>query len=138
VHLGRLLVTLGQDSTARVWEVATGHQITELRGDRDRWATASFNPKGTLVITGGGHNRATVWDARTRARLIELPGESLDAVTATFTPDGKRLLVAGDTARIYDCDECGPVDALIALARSRATRELTAGEREEFLHESRQ
>jgi len=38
-------------------------------------------------------------------------------------------------ARVYACDTCGPIDDLLALARTRVTRSLTATERQQYLHE---
>lgn len=130
---GRLAVRLAQDQTAEVVEVATGQVLASLRGDRDNWDAASFNPDGTLVLTSGGHNAATLWDARTGARLMAFDA---GASAARFTPEGRRVVVtAGGRTRSYACAECASGEALLALARARATRTLTADERRLYLHQ---
>ena len=68
-----------------------------------------------------------------------------------FPDDGRQILVAGlvgasslptsvgykpdhrSLVRVYDCDVCRSFGELIELGRSRATRELTPGERATYL-----
>jgi hypothetical protein len=44
-------------------------------------------------------------------------------------------LIRGNAVQLIACDACVQPEELIALARSRAVRELTREEREKFLHE---
>ena len=40
-----------------------------------------------------------------------------------------------ETARIYSCELCVSIEGVLALARERVPRELTASERATFLHD---
>lgn len=57
--------------------------------------------------------------------------------SAAFSLHGKFVVTASEdnTGQIYACEICGSVGDLLALARTRVTRELTREEREEYLHE---
>ena len=49
---GRIVVTGSSDKTARLWEVASGREITVLRGHEDAVSSVAFNPDGRSVLTG--------------------------------------------------------------------------------------
>jgi WD40 repeat protein len=53
--------------------------------------------------------------------------------SAQFSPDGLRVVTASEdkTARVY----LVRIEDLMALAKTRVTRELTCGERAQYLHE---
>ncbi len=55
---------------------------------------------------------------------------------AWFSPDSSRVLSASSdgTARIFDMSLTGSAESLLDLAARRQTRQLTAQERERFLH----
>jgi WD40 repeat protein len=59
------------------------------------------------------------------------------AYGVAFSPDGRRIAVSGwdGAVRIFECDVCGSLKDLVALADSRITRQLTPEERVQFLHE---
>jgi hypothetical protein len=64
-----------------------------------------------------------------------LRGHTGQVTSAAFSPDGKWAVTASRdrTGRVYACELCVPLDELVALAKKRATRELTAGERAKYL-----
>lgn len=50
-----------------------------------------------------------------------------------FSPDGMRVLTVGrDAVHVNDCEVCGSLDELVALAEQRVTRELTDEERARY------
>ena len=58
--------------------------------------------------------------------------------SASFSPDNRSVVTAGTdgTARIYPCPLCNAsLDGLLALARERMTRELSAEERAQYVSE---
>jgi WD40 repeat protein len=102
-----------------------------LRGHDGEVFSAAFSPAGH----GGQDLTARLWELPSRRSLGVLRGHTLYLISVAFTPDGHAVLTAGNdgTARIFACDACGPVDALIRRGRERATRSLSAEERERFL-----
>jgi WD40 repeat protein len=102
---GRLLVTAGDDNTARIWDVRTGMQVALLQGHTERVVEAVFSPdpKGSVVVTGSDDATARIWDARTGKQLAVL-GNQADTVFPTFARNGSLLLTWSwhGTARVWD------------------------------------
>jgi WD40 repeat protein len=122
---GRLLTT-SEDRTARVWDARSGEPVAVLAGHDDTVTAASFSPDGGLVVTASADRTARLWDARTGQELatLRLPNEPVE--WAVFCGGGRHVFTRGDrTARLW------PVDVL-AAARARLPRELTAEERARF------
>jgi WD40 repeat protein len=100
---GRWVVTASQDKTARVWEVASGRQLTVLRPPQDvdnegKLYAVALSPNGAVVAVGG----STGWDwdkkmaiylfDRASGRLLRrLPGLPSAVHHLAFSPDGRWL-----------------------------------------------
>ena len=107
--------------------------LATLRGHTGTvWSTA-FSPDGTRIVTASVDNTARIWDATSGRELATLRGHTFLVNSAAFSPDGTRIVTASwdTTARVYLVH----IEDLIALARSRLSRELTCQEREKYLHE---
>jgi WD40 repeat protein len=101
---GARVATASDDSTARLWNTATGAAVAVLKGHHGRVWSAIFSADGKRIVTASGDNTARIWDAATGAALVELKGHE-DAVSAVaFSPNGKLVATASDdkTARIWD------------------------------------
>ena len=48
---GTRIVTASDDITARIWDAATGNELTVLRGHEDPVLSAGFSPDGTRIVT---------------------------------------------------------------------------------------
>ena len=56
---GTRIVTASWDKTARIWDAATGKEITVLRGHESQVCSAAFSPDGTRIVTASdGQDRA--------------------------------------------------------------------------------
>jgi WD40 repeat protein/serine/threonine protein kinase len=109
---GHRVVTGGEDQTARIWDVHTGHPLgTPMRHDGPVYDVA-FSPDGQKILTGtrvhpsawgsSPHSRALrVWDASSTRLLIEVSPQD-GVFRAAFSPDGHTILTGGDTARLWD------------------------------------
>jgi WD40 repeat protein len=60
---GARIVTASEDRTARIWDAATGKEITVLRGhERERSVTsAAFSPDGARIVTASMDGTARIW-----------------------------------------------------------------------------
>ena len=100
---GKLLATAG-DTTARLWDVATGTAISTLTGHTNHVDAVAFSPDGKLLATGSWDGTARLWDVATGTaiRTLALRVNPLDGVA--FSPNGK-LLATGSkagSARLWD------------------------------------
>src|SRR5262249_30934673 len=129
---GKRLATAGGDRTARVWDAATAQNLFTLFGHSQLVNTVAWSPDGRRLATGSWDQTAKVWDAATGNELATLSGHSKMVICVAWSPDGKRLATASfdNTLLIFEMD----LDRLMALARSRVTRNLTPDECQKYLH----
>jgi WD40 repeat protein len=130
------LVAVGYgDRTARVWETETGRLVAELPHPAPVSGVA-FSPDGRFLVTGSS-DAATIWDLASQRPLVQLLGHSGAVGPVDFSPDGSSIVSGGvdQSIRIWRCEVCAPIDQLLDLARERALRDLTAAERNRFVHE---
>jgi WD40 repeat protein/DNA-binding winged helix-turn-helix (wHTH) protein len=101
---GTRIVTASSDHTARVWDAATGRQITVLEGHTDWVMSAAYSPDGTRIATASVDHTARVWDAATGRPIVVLNGHTAMLYFVAFSPDGTRIVTASKdrTARIWD------------------------------------
>ncbi|MHC4199714.1 MAG: WD40 repeat domain-containing serine/threonine protein kinase, partial [Planctomycetota bacterium] len=91
---GKRLVTGSRDTTAKVWDAATGAEVMTLKGHTGGVGSVAFSPDGKRLVTGSGDKTAKVWDAATGAEVITLKGHSGAVHSAAFSPDGRRIVTA--------------------------------------------
>lgn len=94
---GKRIVTSSYDKTARVWDAASGLELTSLKGHESTVETASFSPDGSRIATAGHDGTARIWNAASGKQLLVLPQRG-DVHTAMFNPLGTRLLTGSDLA----------------------------------------
>jgi WD40 repeat protein len=113
---GKILASVADDMVCRLWDVATGRMIRELRGHEemtphDFWSmlfACSFSADSRLLATGDKVGHINVWDVESGRRLatFEAPvfytwdpvqrRHSIGGIRAVaFSPDGSRLAVGG-------------------------------------------
>ena len=73
---GRLLATAGDDSTARLWDPATGEHLRTLTGHASEVNGVAFSPDGRLLATAGDDSTARLWDPATGEHLRTLAGHT--------------------------------------------------------------
>jgi len=99
---GRLLISAGQDGTARIWDSETGSQRHVLRhgGTEVNWAC--FSPDGWRAATASDDGAVRIWDTTSAQLVREIAGAHgrKDAVCVLFLPDGTRLVSAGRDGQI--------------------------------------
>lgn len=96
----QLIVTAGDDATARVWDLS-------LLPNGTIWsaADASISADGRAVaILEPGVSVARVWDANGRQVLATLQGHTGAIESVRYSPDGQRIVTssADRTARVWD------------------------------------
>jgi WD40 repeat protein len=128
---GPRLATAGLEGNAKIWDAETGKELLTLSSHTGQVLSVAFSPDGKTVATASGDRTARLWDSFTGKELLTL--HAPDGLTSVaFSPDGSQLAVASrdGTARIYFLK----LEDLVALAKRRVTRSLTAEECQQYLH----
>lgn len=96
---GRSVLTAAKDGTARVWDIAGGHERLRLEGVR---SNAVFSPDGTKIMTSASRVPGRIWDVASGALLLELePGYRSDTSFVCYSPAGDRISTA---SAVYDAN----------------------------------
>jgi WD40 repeat protein/transcriptional regulator with XRE-family HTH domain len=129
-----LIATVGNDGTAKLWDSATGQELFTFTGHNGPILGVAFSSDSQFLATASTDRTAKVWDvsAGVGAQPLTLHGHTGPILDVTFSPDGTRLVTAsGDgTARVYALN----FEDLVAIAKSRLTRNLTEQECQQYLH----
>jgi WD40 repeat protein/transcriptional regulator with XRE-family HTH domain len=92
---GKTVLTGGQDSIARLWDLTTGREVREFIGHTKNVTSVAFSPDGKYVLTGSDDHTARLWDAETGRKIRVVTANVAGVSTAAFTPDGKYFLTSG-------------------------------------------
>ena len=90
----RSLAVAYSDGMIRIWDLATGKTITELKGHRRGVRSVAFAPNGQRLASGGLDRTVRVWDFVTGKQLKSFDVKSPKINALEYSPSG-RLLVAG-------------------------------------------
>jgi WD40 repeat protein/serine/threonine protein kinase len=101
---GKRLASIGPARDVKVWDTATGQEISSLHGHTAPGHAIAFSPDGRRLATASFDNTVKVWDVQSGQEVITLQGHSKAVFWVTFSRDGHRLASAsGDgTVRIWD------------------------------------
>ena len=97
---GTLIVTVGRDGRARLWDRSNGGLLAELVGHRDEIRDAVFSPDGHRVITASLDGTARVWEPALGQTLVR---DGRRVRSAVFSQDGAFVVSAGQDgiARVW-------------------------------------
>ena len=84
----------------RVYNVASGRAVADLKG-HDYWIVEiAFSPDGRLMATGGLDKKAILWDTQNWRRLQVLTGHEATVRSCSFSDNGKYLATGADSGEI--------------------------------------
>ncbi len=112
---GNLLATTSSDSTAQLWDTATGALLLHiLTGHTNNVLGVAFSPDGNMLATGSDDRTARFWDTATGTPINSLAGHTNAVRSVTFSPDGNQLATASNdkTARLWDAITGTPIHTL--------------------------
>ena len=117
---GRLLLTTSLVSTVQTWDARTGARVHVLVGHFGPVSGGAFSPDGHWIVTAGPSN-AGLWRRDADQPYFYLRGDTGPLTSVSFSPDGRLILSASKdgTVRLYRCEVCGDLKALVALAEAR-------------------
>jgi WD40 repeat protein len=129
---GDKMLTAGSDETVRMWD-PSGKELAVMRGNEDEVTTAIFTTDETQVLSSGQDGSLRLFEADSGKQLaaFESTGQLVDVAQ---TRDGTlATLDARAAVHVFPCDFCGSIDRVRGIALARSPRELTPGERRQFL-----
>ena len=101
---GRYIVTGSEDTTAVVWDAATGLAVTPpLRHSSYIWHV-SFSPDSRLLLTVSMDKTARVWDTASGEAVTPPLVHNNEVKAGDWSPDGREVITFSPdgTARVWD------------------------------------
>jgi WD40 repeat protein len=102
-HVADQRVPSGDDNTVRLWDVASGKLVRELKGHDHAVASAAFSPDSRRLASGSFDGTLRLWDVEHGTELSRASGQSWIFKVA-YSPDAQLILTSGGNARLNMSD----------------------------------
>jgi predicted NACHT family NTPase len=86
---GRTVASGSEDSTVRLWDVATAKELRVLKGHTDWVLSVAFSPDGKTLATAGKDKTIRLWDPQTGKETGTLKGHAFHVTCVAFAPKDK-------------------------------------------------
>ncbi|MDE0043505.1 MAG: leucine-rich repeat domain-containing protein, partial [Candidatus Poribacteria bacterium] len=95
-----------QDSTVKLWDVATRQAITTFEGHLGLVWSVAYSPDGETLASGSFDGTVKLWDVTAQESTGTLIGHTTAVLSVAFSPDGRTLASgSGDsTVRLWDVE----------------------------------
>lgn len=110
---GQLIASGSDDTTIRLWNVATRKQVV-LRGHTDNVYSVAFSPDGHRLVSGSDDGTVRVWDVKSGTEVGEpLRGHTDGVAVVAYAPSGRYIVSGGfdGTIRLWNAGNGHPVGA---------------------------
>lgn len=99
---GNYLITAGWDSYIRIWDVSTGHEVTNLRGQNVNYALTWLRDN-RLFVSGGVDGAVQLWDVTKNAEVNTLWVDENVVYSLAANQDGTKMATGtGSGVRVWD------------------------------------
>jgi WD40 repeat protein len=107
--------SLGVPETLRVWELASGKLVVEVKGNL--WA--AFTPDSKCLLASGPDRRIHVWDLTTKQKIAQFGEDQNWMPPYSLSADGQQLLIGNSDwfVRLYDVAQGKEIAALKSEAK---------------------
>lgn len=92
---GNRLVTVGGDTTVRMWDMDTGDLLRRFEGHEDGVYSVSFLNDDRQVLTGGFDKTIRLWDVETGEQLCRFTTKTYGTTLTAVSPDGEYAVGGG-------------------------------------------
>jgi eukaryotic-like serine/threonine-protein kinase len=101
---GSLLVVGSYDGKIRVWQTATGREITTFGDHQKPIRAIAVSPNGRQVLSSDAVGVVKLWDLHTTRELLAVRHGTGRVFTVAFTPDGSKFITGSEdhTAKLWE------------------------------------
>src|SRR5262249_47396456 len=92
------------EGPVRLWDVAGGQEVAQLKGHEGCSLDVAFHPAGHLLASAGHDHTVRLWDVAKRACVGVLRGHTDKVWCVAFSDDGKLLASGSHDKTIRFCD----------------------------------
>ena len=127
---GKYAATGSADTTARLWDTASGKELKRFTGHTGVVRYVSFSPDVKFLLTSGDGNTARVWDISTGREVRRFVNEKNPIMSSAYSPDGKWMLtmLSDGSAQVWQADYHDAVHDLCG----KLLRDFTDDERTQY------
>ena len=136
---GRLLATGSWDTTAKLWDVASGKEVRTLAHHQMGVTSVAFSPDGRLLAVGSDDTTVSLWEVATGRMIRSFDDHGSYVLAVAFSPDGRTLASSTSHTKIKLWDVAtgqevrtltGHAMAVYCLAFTPDGRQLASGSRD--------
>ena len=88
----RFVLSGSQDSTVKLWEVASGGKLRTFTGHAGAVYSVAFSPDSRFALSGGYDATVKLWEVASGKELRTFTGNSNSVQSVAFSPDGRFAL----------------------------------------------
>lgn len=101
---GQIIASCGSDRTIKIWQLATGEDISTFNGHSRKVNAVAFSPDGETLVSGSDDNTIKVWNLKTGTVIRTLEGHNDAVHTLAISPNGKTLVSGSDdnTVKVWN------------------------------------
>jgi dipeptidyl aminopeptidase/acylaminoacyl peptidase len=116
---GRVVAATVYADTIRLWDVASGEKLRDVKLERGAGRRLAFSSRGDLLAANGTYGGLYLLDAATGEVMRQIPGEGFQEALA-FSPNGKLLAAADSRSRMIRLYEAGSGQVRASFGRPDA------------------
>jgi len=80
----------------RFWDVASGQEVSTIKGHGKAVTVVSFSRDGKLLATAANDHSIKIWETATGRELVTMKGHTSSVESIDFSPDNRLLASAAD------------------------------------------
>jgi WD40 repeat protein len=101
---GRIVASGSDDTTVKLWDVASGRELRTLRGHSNKVNAVAFSPDGRTLASASDDKTIKLWDVERGRETSTLSGHSGEVNSVAYSTDGS-MLASGSvdsTVKLWD------------------------------------
>ncbi len=94
----------GQGASVRIWDPATGQEVTRLTGHTNAVRCIAVSRDGRQAVTGGDDRTLRLWDLHSGREIQRWNGHRAEITSVALSDDGQHVVSGGrdQTLRLWD------------------------------------